>query len=390
MRYWAVTVKYLPAILLILLGLVNPSDRFDAIGAFIMVCSVIMVIVLHCVHPRNNLRFNLFFLVLILIIFATTSWHNSSLVQNFLKKEPVVETYRTDMDDYLRTFYLMKRGQLYYPAHKKAVVENAFKTVMSSNLWSWRFPTLFLLWQLIPTQTGIGILTLFLFCALVSLSSSYFFIFKMLPDHKKYLAILAPYLLYPYFHFGVRDATLLQAEWWGVFFIIIALTAWVYQKKWLSVFWFTAAVLTREIFIIPLVLTLLGYLLLRKKEWVYFTIPLTFFLIVLYVHSQFVKQFADTSTDFLTPRLHSFGIAILRVTLAFGSWEYYFYRFRIFIIFYILALWGLFKKSENVLLLGPFFILPLTFLFIGTSIYNDYWGVMYMPVILLTVPLILI
>jgi hypothetical protein len=90
------------------------------------------------------------------------------------------------------------------------------------------------------------------------------------------------------------------------------------------------------------------------------------------------------------PRVHPLSWEVTQAAFAFGSWEYFFYFGRIFLILYGLGVLALIKKlTWQKAALLTFFTLPWFFLKIGTSRFNDYWGVLFVPIVLISVPLIL-
>lgn len=383
--------------LFLLLGITNstsyPADLILNLSLFIYVgLTGFDTSILRIIEVRLGKQFIIWPLI---AVFLTTSWINSGKLRQYLTHEPLAETYRTDMDDYLKTYYLMEKGETYYTAHETATQLNAFKTGLSGNIWSWRWPTLFYVWKLLPGQNGIVIWYAFILLTSVTLIAVWQIGRAYFPRSLSHYAILGPYLLYPYLHFASRDPTLLQAEWWGASFYLIGLAYLAVSKSRWAFLLIGLAVLVRELFIIPVVLTALGLFILRKKEWQIFALIILLFIIGLYWHSQQIMLVYGFSQEFWTPRIHTLGKQILLVTFAFGAWEYMFYKLRIFMILYVVGLIALLREvigGENQTLgwaFINFYIFPISFLFIGTSIYNDYWGIFSIPFVLASTPFIL-
>lgn len=381
--------------LLLLLGLTNGTDNFDHIisGVVFLYVSCATFGLLKRLIKKYHFESKSWLYVLpILVLFLISSLHNSSELRKYLEREPIPETYRTDMDDFLKTYYLMEKGQDYYTSFKEAVEQNAFKGAVSTNLWSWRLPTIFYLWKLLPGTSGIGIYYLFLLLCLTTFYISYKTALPVVGDR---WAVLSPYLLYPYLHFASRDATILQTEWWGMFLVVLGIY-FISQKKYLqAVFFASLAMIIRELYILPFIFLSILTIVKKNKTWIWFVIPIVVFGLVLWRHAQVVSQHVDVSNRFYELRL-SGGKDIILATLAFGSWEYFFYRLRIFLLLYVIGLVGVLKRiklngHQSVLMIAflSFYMFPLAFLFIGTSIYNDYWGILYIPVLLISTPLIL-
>jgi len=72
-------------------------------------------------------------------------------------------------------------------------------------------------------------------------------------------------------------------------------------------------------------------------------------------------------------------------SFAFGSWEYLLFKFRPFLILYFISgLLLLVRASWKSVMLLSFYLLPVSYIFIGTSSWNHVWGVLFVPVVLLS------
>ena len=332
----------------------------------------------------------IFKIILIIISFFLLSLINSPGLRNYLSISPQPGTYRTDMDDFLRTHYLMKQGLNYYQSYKLAINQNPFKSSVPENIWSWRLPTVFYLWKFVSINQSHNIYYLFLIFSGLTLYLSYKILTLLLPIKDKDYAILAPFLIIPYFVFASRDTTILQTEWWAVFPMIAALYFDLKNKPWLAALMYSLTVITRELFIIPIAILALVNLISNRKKLKIYVIPIFIFIFAVVLHSQFVIQYISSTDSLVAPRIHQLGGKIILATLAFGSWEYIFFRFRIFVLAHLLALLGVINNfSKNIFWVISFLSFPLSFLIIGSSTYNDYWGIFYVPFILMAAPLAL-
>ena len=377
MKSWRVIFL---TVLIIVLGFPNPHSVLDAVVTVALGLYITVV-----VFSSKRFKFNsIWFVIPIIILFLISSIINGRQVRAYLIREPVAETYRTDMDDFLKTYYLMKNGRDYYSAFKQAVIQNAFKTTVSNNLWSWRLPTIFYIWQLFPS--AIFLYAGFLLLCSFALLTSLFIGQELLPSKYNYLGILAPYLLYSYLHFAARDSTLLQTEWWGMFCLLFGMFFWFKKNFSLAVLFITLTVLVRELFIVPLlIMTIIAFK--QKQNWRALAVPGIILVLFMLLHFFWVARQIPITPSLFVLRTHTFNKQIILPTLAFASWEYIWNRLRIFIIFFGLGLVGiLFKRKQAGWLWLSFFIFPLSFLFIGSSVYNDYWGILYMPFVILAVP----
>lgn len=367
------------------LGFINPANIYDTIFGLVLLSLVGLV-------STNNLAkiFSkpFFQIVPFIFFFIASSFILGQSITSYLSHEPLVETYRSDLDDFLRTYYLMEQGNNYYAAFSQAVAENAFKGYVAHNLFAWRLPTIFYIWKWLPGISGVSIFYAFIGISISIFVSVYYLARNLLETQKKHLAILAPYLIYSYLHFGVRDTWILHTEWWALAPFLWGIYFLVKRKNFLAASFILLAIIIRELFIIPLVFLSALLFLYKKEQWKIGLYCGIILIIYMGVHAYFVNQISGTTNSLLNGRTHFINGDIIKSSLAFGTGEYLFYRLRIFIVFIVCAILGIFM-SKNVWskILLAFLLFPLTFLFIGSSVYNDYWGIFYVPFSVVGVPL---
>ena len=413
------------AILVILLGLPHPGNSFDsATSLFIAtliyfrittfrnplihtLTSILMILLFMIKRPDDGIIYivavsagwftqfiisqiptkkDLIVLILVIFGFVVSAWNNTNEVRRFLTHEPVTETYRTDLDDFLKTYYLMERGASYYQAFNQAVTENAYKNGALPNLWVWRLPTVFYLWQLVPGTWGLHIFGLFIALGIIGLGSAYK-IGLVLSGSSSY-ALLSSYFLYPYLHFAVRNTELMHTEWWAIIPVMIGLWAIMQKKQKTALIFFCLALSIRELLLIPFLGIVILLYLGKFPKWRLYIIPIVTCIIALFLHTIFIQHELQRTITHLTQlRTHPIGFDIIRTSLAFGSWEYYFFDLRLFRLFWMAALItvSLLRRKLAIIIL-PLLLFPLTFLLIGSSKDNDYWGVLYMPFVLILAP----
>ena len=412
-------------ILVLFLGLPHPGDPFDsAISLFIAtliyfritrfrnlllhaLISILMILLFMLKKPDNGLFYliavsagwlthfiinqipakkDLIVLILVIFGFVVSAWNNTREVRRFLTHEPVTETYRTDLDDFLKTYYLMERGASYYQAFNQAVTEDAYKNGALPNLWVWRLPTVFYLWQLVPGTWGLHIFGLFIALGIIGLGSAYK-IGLVITGRSSY-ALLSSYFLYPYLHFAVRNAELMHTEWWAIVPVMIGLWAIMQKKQKTTLIFFCLALSIRELLLIPFLGIVILLYLGKFPKWRLYIIPIVTCIIVLFVHTIFIQRELQRTITHLTQlRTHPIGFDIIRTSLAFGSWEYYFFDLRLFRFFWLPALAAVYLlRRKTAILFLPVLLFPLTFLLIGSSADNDYWGILYMPFVLILAP----
>lgn len=306
-----------------------------------------------------------------------------------LSRDLPLFTYNNDEMAYLKVVKLMKRNIEYYDASRIAFMGKFGSHVVAGDVWGWRLPTIFEIWRFIP-GSGIGIYLLYLTLACGMLYSAFFIGKRYLGEN---MAILPAYLLFPYLHFAARDQILLLTEWWAMPFVIFALLFFVKKRNFLAILALSLAVLIREVYIVPIFLIFAFYASRFNKKAIIFLIPLVSFLTIYLYHIVALSSYIDSWHMIFSTRTVSSGTSFLNETLAFGSWEYVFYKYRVFLIFLVLAVLALFyiyrriSREEAIIWLISALSLPVLFVKFGVGPYHDYWGIMYMPIVLILAPI---
>src|SRR3972149_6082005 len=333
-------------------------------------------------------------LYVLILFFLVTAYVNSKSLRNLIKQEPQAELYFTDHLDFLRVYYLIGQGFDYYPALVKAYIEDGRGDAIPKTSWYWRLPTYAYFWNLLPGRTGISIYFAFLFFSTLMLIFTYKIARIFLPSN---LAILSPYLILPYFHFAARDLAHLEMEWWGVTFLTGGIYFILKSKYLLSFASLSLAVFFKETFMIHVAtIGLLSFLNKSKKVFyttILISVSLGFYLILHFLN---VNKFTNQGIAGLTPTDHPTGLFFLQQTLSYGSWEYLFFWLRPFSLLLFLSLictaYLLYRKRLNFalgILITPVFVFAISLIKIGSVPFNDYWGAAFVPLILITTPIVL-
>jgi len=385
-----ITWEKLIVFALLMMGLLNPTKNVGD-GLIGVILFVYVFFVVYRVFLKNT-KHKFIIILPILVAFLITSIINSSDLRDFLSVNPREHEYTYDMGLYLKTYYLMKDGAWnYYQAHANAFNDHAVFGLgnLPTDVWGWRLPTLFYLWSIIPISNGVVIWWMFIGFCLLTFLAVYEITRLTLSKEKSYLAILAPYLFFPYLHFAARDWTMLQVEWWAVMIMIWGIYFYLKKKKLWSIVFFSLAMITRELLLIPFLILVFLAWLFKKRELKYFLIPVIVFIIFLIGHTLFVSQqvILIKGLSKYHFRLHGDGKSLLLTTLAFGSWEYLFYNLRLFTLMLGLVVIGFLRQiTWRKTVVTASLILPLSYLLIGTSQWNHVWGVLYVPFIFLGLP----
>jgi hypothetical protein len=333
---------------------------------------------------KKIIKFFIAALFLTFCLFKTNQIREIVGIFQSLKKEINLTTHTNDERTYLKIFYLMKKGLNYYQANYLAFQANleTEATVWTKDVWGWRLPFVFYFWKTLAKNGG-EIMLLFCLFSLIFLFCAYLLAKKFVP---KKLALFAPGILFPYFLNALISGSFLFISWWALFFFTFGLTFFFYRRhRWATIF-FTLAVISRELFLIPLGSMFLIALIYKKNKSV-FSLPLIIFLFVIAFHYHQVSQFVSLENPWgIQKRFMLFNKGLLLSSLAFSTNNYLFVSLRPSLIWIIFSLLGLgylvFKtnRQNNALIaLSSFLPFFLSLPFIGQTVWQDYWGIIYVP-----------
>jgi len=339
---------------------------------------------------KKLLLVGVFIYILIMISFQLTPYIQKQF--NIELAEPELGTYTSDEVAFLKTFYLMEKGNDYYLAYKIARENYASGNLIQSKVSTWRSPVVFYLWNIF-SENGEDILTIFVFFMFISLICSYLLLKKFM-SHK--LSLIGSLAIAPYFYDSLKYKTaFLFTEWWGLFFFLIGLVAIVYKRYFVACLGLILAILSRELFIIPV----LGFLLLRviqKKEIKYFLVPIIVFFLFYFFHWHNVTNImmSTNKVNITVDRFHFYSILNLHKMLSFSMRQYVLFGLK---THYLVLLLGFMSLILNIILSRKYellylFVAVISFLILLPAISvkeNDYWGITFVPLLLISLPLLM-
>ena len=339
-----------------------------------------------------KIKKEIFLLILFVVVFYSLKLNN---FLNFDLDEPKLGTYRNDEMIFLKTFYLIKKGENYYQAFREANEADARIKKMTPDVFTWRLPTIFYIWNL-TANDGFQIFRNFWILTAIFLICIYLILVRFI---KPCLAILGPILLVPYFLDTISYKTsFLFTEWWSLFFFFFGLTFFLYKKTFSAGLLFLLAAITRELIFIPL-FSFFIFSLFLKKNRLFFSIIIMFTLLFFIFHQQMVflqfKEFTSQTVNlFEVSRIHGFWKLGFQKMTAFSMRSYPLIKFKshywlIFLAF--LSFLVNIRKNKDpkiwyLFLIG--WVNMLIFPFITSSQYNDYWGILFMPALIMSIPFI--
>lgn len=335
--------------------------------------------------------------LLIIIVFIFSFTVTPFMAQHFKVvdlTEPELGFYRGDELSFLKTFYLMKDGMDYYQSFKLAREGLIGDVTLSTDIFTWRSPAVFIIWSYLAPN-GMGILTLFVFLGILT-SIAVFFLIRRISNPIVGFISLLMFLLFTMDAF-VHGSSFLFTEWWGMFLFLIGLSALFSRLNKLAALCFALAVLIREIFILPVGLYLLYSLLFdRKRSWVFIT-SAAVFCVFCVLHNVYISQAVNESTKAVFfQRFHGYDLANLQKFVSFSMRNFVVLgqktHYLIFFLGVISPLFMFIKDKQQRGLLA-YLIMPIalfTALLPLISVpENDYWGILFMPLVVISSPLLL-
>ncbi len=383
-------IYYIFLFLILLLGLLNPvvGNKIDIfVGYFLFFLTAVYVFL-----PKKFVRLRKYAIWIVLTCFLISSFATSSSLRAMLGRDLPLYTYNNDPGVILKTYKLMEDGIGYYDAFAISQKGRFGMQIVPQDIWGWRLPTLFEIWKVLPGKSGLNIHFLYLVLSCSFVYCSYLLSRRYLPEK---LVLIPSYLVFPYLHFAALDPMLLGTEWWSVIIFFIAVFFVIRRRLVLATLFFSLTLMVREVYILPLGLMFVYSIFKRRELTPVFLISLFAFLVIFSFHMVFVARYINVWGTIFSPRVISNGFFFVQQTLAFASWEYLFFVVRPFWWFLVAAVGGCwliykrFDKTEAWLLLLSFLPFPIAFMKFGTLPYNDYWGIMYMPIVLILAPIAL-
>ncbi|OGE12683.1 hypothetical protein A2305_01065 [Candidatus Curtissbacteria bacterium RIFOXYB2_FULL_41_10] len=338
----------------------------------------------------NRFRLVNFAIWVLIISFLLASWFTSKNLRTILDSDLSGYAYNNDPGTFLKTYFLIERNVNYYDAYQQAFLGRFGSSIIPSDIWGWRLPTSFMLWKFLPGSSALSIYYLYLMLA----ASVLYVSFKIGSHYLGSISgLLSSYLIFPYLHYGARDIMFLITEWWSISFFILGIYFLIYRKLFLAILLFSLTLMTREIYILPLGLMFIYAFLLKRRIVPVFAIPIAAFSLLFFYHISRVNLYIDAWQTLFTPRTVTDGLFFIQQTLAFASGEYLFYYFRPFSIFLLFAIVGSLIltrmrgfRENGVIWILAYLPFPVSYLRFGTLPFNDYWGIMYVPLVIILTP----
>ncbi|MFP4498151.1 MAG: hypothetical protein ACLFQV_08065 [Vulcanimicrobiota bacterium] len=294
-----------------------------------------------------------------------------------ISEEPGDYNYNNLNSVYLKTFYLMKKGDDFYDAFQYAQSRMSEPTTIMNRSRLWIMPVVFYLWKIFLPPNGFYIFYLYLLFSVIV----FYLTFQVARAHLPPPINLVPVFSVSYiFYFGALAFWFAFPEYWGLFFLFIALFGIYKENKLLSVAGLTMAVLVFPVYLIPVALFAI-FTMFVKKDWrrFLFLIPLIAFAIVFFIHYQILSAYVQE----ISPGKIWFNINLPEFykTVFFG--RIMVARPMVSLIFVIimavLALRNLVKTYWGRFLIILALVIPEILFFFNFGLNKYYLGLTYMP-----------
>jgi hypothetical protein len=234
-----------------------------------------------------------------------------------LRHEPVAGRYDFDGDIYLRTYFMMKRGEPFYPSFATACAEDARELGAPRGKLNYREPFLFELWRRLPGRDGVDLRNWFLAFVAVVMVCGYHLARTFVGAGP---ALLAPLTLGGYFATAAWSGWFLFAEFWAGGVAVMAALALV-RGRWLTgAILIAVAVAFRELMVYLVPAFVAGWALCRRPRprWTALAAGLTLPVLPLALHLVAAPSAPGAPAFDLSAWLHG-GFGQLVETLRFSS-----------------------------------------------------------------------
>lgn len=327
---------------------------------------------------------HIFIGILVLNLLAASLLISDNLVIQ-LSTEPSDESYKYDAYIYLKAFYKVAAGENYYTAIPQAILSDGRMNQLSDMISGYttiRMPTVFFIWRAFTGGNGGNIFYLSLLLAIVALT---FVFYGMRMTSGEGIASLGSMLVAPYLYIGSTWVNILFPDWWAILFGLIAIGLFL-QKQYAG----AAAIallstLSREPMGILIFAGLLAGIAVKERRiWLPFGAAILSFVVLYLAHKHMVTASMPLESAGLAQRP---GLQITSFLTTSNYLMYPFSLLRLNLIIPFAAIVAAFLQKEwvNRMFIAVFILSFVLYLLVMKAT-ASYWGQMFMPVVLLSLP----
>lgn len=334
---------------------------------------------------------NFYFGLIILVLYLFAQLISPLIIQKYHIElsEPELKTYRSDEVAYLKIFYLVDHGYSYYEASEIARTNFSGGGTITNDVFTWRFPTIFYFWSFL-FDSGKQIFTFFIFLSLCLMLASYLIAKKIIGPS---FALISPILLFLYIADIVASQSFfLHPGLWASYLFIFGVALLIYEKRLIAMSIFSATIFIRELFLLPVFVLLMVSILKRRWNDVFcFGLPLVLFAAMYLIHQASVNLHLVNMKveNTFGSRFHDYSLSIFQRMISYSMRNFVLFGQKTHYLFFLIGILGLIfaslkdKRVQYILFSALAFILVLPIIGVED---NDYWGVTFMPLVLISTP----
>ena len=296
--------------------------------------------------------------------------------------------YQYDGHIYLKTFYKMASGENFYVALQEAAL--ADRRIDKLDQWisgttMVKMPTTFYMWRLLAGSNGINIFYLSLVLTMLALVAIFYALDSTAGMRA---ASLGAIFVAPYLYICANWDNILFPDWWAALFGLIGIALYLRKNYIPAAVVVTIAALMREPMGLLIVSGILAGIIVRNyRIWLPFSISLLSFVTLYLVHNHFTKVYVHVAGSGMSTFYHGIQTTAISITTSYLAFPISMIGINMVLPFLAIAAAFYLKDWEDRILVATFLGSFTLFLFIIQP--SSYWGQMFMPVVLVFLPLLL-
>lgn len=309
-------------------------------------------------------------------------------VRSHLPVEPADESYSYDPFIYAKTFHKVTAGEDYYEAMLKAVLADSRIDKLEDwmrGYGTFRLPTVFFIWRIFASYNGENIFYLSLFLTVIALTSIFFGVWSAAG---RTIAVLSAISVTPYLYLGAKWTNILFPDWWAMLFGLIAI-GFFFRKNYVAAAVIAViAALSREAMGLLIMAGLIaGIFTKERRVYLAFGTALAIFFSFYGLHVYVAKSHLQHLSGGGFDAFYGWQTASIFVVTNYLSYPVTFLGLGVVLPFAAIVAAFCQNNYTNRFFLA--FILTAFTIYLFAMRTSSYWGQMFMPVVLMTLPFLL-
>lgn len=289
-----------------------------------------------------------------------------------------------DNSSYLRIYFMECQGYHHYTAYFMTFnFSRDFGGLAPNYYLGYRLPGFFMMLKFLTFCQGILIPVYFIVFSAIAVIAV-FLIGKKFMTYPEVL--VGAFLISPFFAYGIPSWHMLMMEYWSLFFMLISLCFYVYEKDAPAVLFMSLAAICRIPFIAPCFLLIAASLFSDKKRNLYLlAIPAVVSVITLASHVLILHlYFRDVVPRGLLTGYRGEGWLFIKKVFEFASPFYAGWHFLIIAVAVLAFISLFFLRRDLQVFLGGYLFIFLIFFYLKGNGLRNYWGIFTTPVMMFT------